>query len=329
MAMLSDYCRRIQELLLRYCDSLRVDSGGNLHDEAIAAENVFREILNATYGWNLTNANAANPLTAGYDLIDDEARILVQVSKDDSSEKMRHSFSALDAPSFQGYTFKFMMLVARHRRYAKQFDPPQGIHFDVQKDVLDISSLMNYLRNLPLETVREVHELVERHMESAVDVRSIPTCLGKVVRALIPKSFESCGGLGGATVFRIEAKIETNHLGAYRRRITEAAAYSHLITELYDAYASAGTYDGQAILASLADDYDRLVAREDDSLAVFDGLVDVLLGRLADDAAVSDIPYEMRLRCVNIVLADAFMRCRIFEGPDLTVEGGGHNDLDR
>lgn len=55
MAMLSDYCRRIQELLLRYCDSLRVDSGGNLHDEAIAAENVFKEILNATYGWNLTN----------------------------------------------------------------------------------------------------------------------------------------------------------------------------------------------------------------------------------------------------------------------------------
>ncbi len=186
MAMLSDYCRRIQELLLRYCDSLRVDSGGNLHDEAIAAENVFKEILNATYGWNLTNANAADPLTAGYDLIDDEEHILVQVSKDDSSEKIRHSFSALDASSFQGYTFKFMMLVPRHRRYSKPFDPPQGIHFDGQEDVLDISSLMNYLRNLPLETVREVHELVEQHMMRAVDVRSIPTCLGKVVRALIP-----------------------------------------------------------------------------------------------------------------------------------------------
>lgn len=329
MAMLSDYCRRIQELLLRYCDSLRVDSGGNLHDEAIAAENVFKEILNATYGWNLTNANAADPLTAGYDLIDDEEHILVQVSKDDSSEKIRHSFSALDASSFQGYTFKFMMLVPRHRRYSKSFDPPRGIHFDGQEDVLDISSLMNYLHNLPLATVREVHELVEQHMMSAVDVRSIPTCLGKVVRALIPKSLASFGDSGAVPVFRIDKKIEKNRLGAYRRRISEAAAYSHLITDLYAAYASAGTYDGQAILASLADDYDRLVAREDDSLAVFDGLADVLLDRLADDAAVSDIPYEMRQRCVNIVLADAFMRCRIFEGPDLTVEGGGHNDLDR
>lgn len=80
MANLSRYCERIQESLLRYCDSLKVDSRGNLQNEALYAEYVFRDVTNLAFGWNLKNANEDDVLTAGFDLVDPEERILIQVT---------------------------------------------------------------------------------------------------------------------------------------------------------------------------------------------------------------------------------------------------------
>lgn len=45
------------------------------------------------YGWNLESANVKRINTAGYDLVDDGAKLFVQVSKDSSREKIKHSSS--------------------------------------------------------------------------------------------------------------------------------------------------------------------------------------------------------------------------------------------
>ena len=325
MANLSRYCERIQESLLRYCDSLKVDSRGNLQNEALYAEYVFRDVINLAFGWNLKNANEDDVLTAGFDLVDPEERILIQVTKDSSRAKIEHSFETLESTAYQGYRFLFMLLVSNHPKYTRSFESPQGIVFDPAQDILDIAQLMKRIRALPIAKVHEVYECVEQHLESTLDARNIPTSLGKVLMALAPHDMVSGKKLDKTVAFMISDKISVNKLGAYHRRISRAATFSHLVVQLYGAYAAAGTYEGETILVSLADDYDVLAAREDDSLAIFDGLVDVLMDRLERDASVADVTYEMRRFCVTIVLVDAFMRCRIFRGPNV-FDGGGVPD---
>lgn len=326
MANLSRYCELIQELLLRYCDSLRVDSRGNLQNETLYAEYVFRDVINLAYDWDLENANATDSRTAGFDLVDTNARILIQVTKNTQRTKIEHSFETLDSATYQGYRFKFLLLVPNRPKYSKPFKPPQGIVFDQTQDIWDMAFLMERIRALPISKVQEIYECVDRHLESTLDIKSIPTCLGKVLRALVSGAMVSSKELERTVAFKIADKISVNRLGAYHGRIVRAAKYSHWVVQLYETYAAAGTCEGEAILFSLADDYDMLAVRDEDSLTIFDGLVDVLMDRLAHDASLQDIAYEMKRFCVTIVLVDAFMRCRIFKGPDVMSGGGAPDD---
>jgi hypothetical protein len=92
--------KHINMLLVMHCDSLKADGSGNLQDSAVLSEYFFRDLLNCAYGWQLEDANDTVANTPGYDLVDDERRIFVQVSKDASREKIKKSLEKIDLPKY-------------------------------------------------------------------------------------------------------------------------------------------------------------------------------------------------------------------------------------
>lgn len=110
-----------------------------------------------------------------------------------------------------------------------------------------------------------------------------------------------------------------------RTYIAEAATYTPYLMDVYEAYDHEGSNEVPALLMSLSREYlikRRELARESsDAIEVFYELEDRLLKRIANDPAVIDIDSEVRQLCVDIVLVDAFMRCRIFEGPNVMDAG--------
>ncbi|MGF2410687.1 MAG: SMEK domain-containing protein, partial [Ferruginibacter sp.] len=71
---------RLTCLLARFRYEVEIASAQNYNDHATLAEEVVRDLLNiiyTTYGWNLKKA--VNPTQKGYDLIDTENKIVVQV----------------------------------------------------------------------------------------------------------------------------------------------------------------------------------------------------------------------------------------------------------
>lgn len=320
MSVRGDYCRSIQQVLVAYCGSLRVDSGGNLQDESIYAENIFRSILNEVYGWGLLNANAAEFNSSGFDLIDRDRNILIQVSKDSSSGKIQSTLERLRKRAFpEPQRIKFMFLVEEVPKYKVVFSPPQGFIFDVKQDVISVKTLMSDIRNLPIECLHRVYDLVMQEIGITPNVKRVPTCLGRVVKALIPTALNEPAPVGETVAFRIDNKIAANALEARRHRIAEYASYTHLLTGLYRAYDAEVCNDGRLLLQSLPADYDLAAKDSSDPANVFDNLLDILLGRLDADGSLSDIDFEMRRHCAEIILVDAFMRCRIFKGPDVRV----------
>lgn len=320
MSVRGDYCRSIQQVLVTYCGSLRVDGGGNLQDESIYAENIFRSILNEVYGWDLLNANATEFNNSGFDLIDRDRNILIQVSKDSSSGKIQSTLERLGKRAFpEPRRIKFMFLVEEAPKYKVMFSPTQSFVFDVKQDVISIKTLMADIRDLPIERLRRVYDLVNQEIGITPNVKRIPTCLGRIVKALIPAALNEPAPVGEVVAFRIDDKIVTNALETRRHRIAEYASYTHLLTGLYSAYDAEGCNDGRLLLQSLPADYDLAAKDSSDPSSIFDNLLDILLDRLDADGSLSDIDFEMRRHCVEIILVDAFMRCRIFKGPDVRV----------
>ena len=82
----------------------------NLTDLHVQSENFFAGLLNIIYGWNLRNANSDKHNAEGVDLVDDEAKVIVQVTGTCSKGKIDHSLSELKE-AYKGYRFVFFPVV--------------------------------------------------------------------------------------------------------------------------------------------------------------------------------------------------------------------------
>jgi hypothetical protein len=74
------YTPQIRSLLFGLADEVTDANKLNLHDAAINCENLFRDLLNLIYGYNLQNSNQGNLNQNVYDLDDKKKKICIQVT---------------------------------------------------------------------------------------------------------------------------------------------------------------------------------------------------------------------------------------------------------
>ena len=67
----------------------------NLYDINITSENFYAGLLNLIMGWNLRNVNFSEKNTPGIDLVDDDNKITVQVTSNNTSDKIKHTIDAV------------------------------------------------------------------------------------------------------------------------------------------------------------------------------------------------------------------------------------------
>jgi hypothetical protein len=94
----------------------------NLTDIHVVSEDFYAGLLNIAYGWHLKNANTVHPNVEGIDLVDDEARVIVQVSATCSKKKIDHSLHGIDA-AFRGYHFYFFPIITGKWRIRSKLTP--------------------------------------------------------------------------------------------------------------------------------------------------------------------------------------------------------------
>ena len=80
----------------------------NVLDLNIYAETFYAEIINLVFGYNVKNANIEKHNNAGYDLIDSEQRIVIQVTSNTKKDKVQKTIESLDIQQYAGY--KLVML---------------------------------------------------------------------------------------------------------------------------------------------------------------------------------------------------------------------------
>lgn len=110
--MPSSYFENLHRILSLYYELIERSNSLALQNEATTAENFFCAFLNQALGWNLQNANELAPNQSGFDLVDLEKGIAVQVTSNKQYAKKRKQTIAAFATNNDKRIKKVIILFA-------------------------------------------------------------------------------------------------------------------------------------------------------------------------------------------------------------------------
>lgn len=292
------------------------DSGKlNLLDINVHAEDFYRDLLNLIYCWQLQNMNQWNQNAAGGDLWYNGGKLVIQVSSTTTKDKIQSSIDKLSEEQFAGYRFKFLRIDGDVKKLRKEsFNTHDDIAFAPSVDIIDISTLLKDIAHLGIDSLIKVYELCVKEIIPLDTPKITETDLAIVVKALATNVRDWSKGRRPIE-YDVEKKIVFNHLEEHRRLINDYKLYIGKLTAVYDEFVDNGTDYSFIILQNLSDMYSRYLGQYE-SNALFDKIVDEARELAMNSKSAEDIPVDRVNVCINVIVIDAFIRCKIFEDPE-------------
>ena len=289
----------------------------NLLDSNVLLEDVFKEILNITYGLKLQNANLIKQNIRAIDLIDCSSKTIIQVSSDNSKTKVQTSLDMIELPKYDGYTFKFVCIskgVSHLKKY--HFNVPEGISFNAEKDSYDDKRILKDVSYKDIDTKRNLASYLEKSILPATADERRPSVITYVINRLADEPLAEIAVNPDTKSFDLEPKIDFNSLKKWRDIISEYTVFSLLVDKIYRAYDEQGVNKSFAVLSSLHDLYLNL-ASELTGDALFDKLLESVYDIVNKDYECNESLTREELQMnIKIVLVDAFVKCKIFKKPE-------------
>ena len=309
------YVTKIKTLLNILKGEIKDSGKLNLLDVNVHVEDFFRDLLNLIYGWQLQNMNQSDPNAAGGDLCSDYDKIVIQVSSTTTKDKIQSSIDKLSAEQFAEYRFKFLRIDGDVIKLRKEsYNTDDDIVFDPSVDIIDISTLLKDIANLDIACLRRVCELCEKEIVPLDTPKVTETDLAIVVKALAT-NVKDWSKDRRPIEFDVDKKIYFNHLEGKKRLINYYKLYIGKLNVVYGEFVDNATDYSFIILQNLSDMYSGYLGQFE-SNALFDKIVDEARELALNSRSAVDIPVDRVNICINVIVVDAFIRCRIFEDPE-------------
>lgn len=287
----------------------------NLTDIHVLSEDFYAGLLNIVYDLHLKNINTVVSNAEAIDLVDDVAKIIIQVSATCSKKKIDHSLKEIPS-KYAGYHFRFLPLIVGSASSQKKqiYSPPYGVVFDPKKDIIEKYELIKILQS---DTTGG------RLVDAAAYLR-------KNLRRSIPSNDRLMSGLEyvifelskdgsddprfDATTFRIEEKIAFNGLSYGQDVINDYMSHYNKVERIYDEYAKQGQNKSKSVLQKLHSIYLSL-KRESSGDELFKKIEQEIVAQIDATNMPPAFTKEELEMCVDILMVHAFMECKIFEKP--------------
>ena len=310
---LMDYFNYIEEHLSFLAFRIVTRGTLNLNDINIHSESFFMHLLNCIYDWNLYNANAERNNMPGIDLIYNTEAIIIQVSSTSTKEKIQNSLNKIPIAKFNGYNFKFLSLAREVDKLTKKyFSVPKGIEFNPNKDIIDLKTLLVYIKDLPIGKIEAIYNLVKKELSFDTEEQKRETGIAYVINELAKEEFKEVNF--DTSEFDIEKKIIKNNLSVFKDIIAQYSVYYTTIQKVYDEYDKIGKNKSMAVLHTINKEY--LSNKEKfngDSL--YNEIAKNIKKKLSLSSNLEQFNENALELYVDIVLVDSFIRCKIFEKP--------------
>jgi len=197
----NEYFNYIEEKLSLVATRINNRSPNNLLELNVRAENLYQGLLNRLFKWDLASNNIECANAAGFDLVDDKLKIIIQVSSESSKKKVQMSLDKVPAV-YAGYSFKFISISksAKHLRKHSYSKTPLNLKFNPKEDIYDVSKLIALIGNLDIDRLKEIYVYFFKLFESD------NTDLGRPKSILL-----SCPHIGDNQLIGREKALESLH----------------------------------------------------------------------------------------------------------------------
>ena len=280
------------------------------------SENFFRDLCNIIFEWKLVNANTYNPNNPGFDLIDEQNQITIQVSSSHTKNKIENSLNKEIYKRYAKYRFIFIAITGesldglKKAIYTNSFD----INFNPKEDIWNIKTLINKIVDLEIEPLEEVYNLVHKEFEMKREI-IFESSLTRVVKILLKGlSFDKVAP-PNYDDFNIEKKIQINNLNELKSFIKEYTQYHNKLDSIYRDFDNEGEHASFFVLSIVRDKYLKEKDKEQTTIDIFYAILNEIKQYIKENSQNNEITAEELDIAVNIIVVDAFIRCKIFEFP--------------
>ena len=298
--------------------SVRVASRGalNMYDINIHCEDFYMHLLNLLYNWNLINANAIQHNTPAIDLIYNGENIIVQVSSTNTANKIQTSLDKLEK-KYANYNFKFISIAKPVKKLrGHSFNIPTGLNvvFNPQEDIYDIASILEKIKSLSITEIKPIYDFIHKELNFESNELKLETGLAHVINELSAINLQSDAINFDTLSFDLENKITKNNLSVFKGVIEQYDVYYNVVQKIYNEFDALGNNKSFAVLQTINKVYLQLKPQFSGDL-LYSAIVENLKEKLSLSANLKQFHTEDLELYVDIILVDAFIRCKIFEKP--------------
>ena len=295
----------------------RIHSRGKLNILGlhVHSEDFYLHFFNKLYGWNLTNLNNKLQNVEAIDLVDNSSKIIVQVSATSTKEKIESTLQKDMLKTYNKYNFKFISIskdasALRKRTYAN----PHGVTFVPLNDIYDTISILNYIKSIDIDNQKIIYQFIKNELGNEVDIVKLDSNLAMVINILSKEDWDIQDSLDSIDSFEIERKISFNNLSTVKYIIDDYKVHYNRVDKIYSEFDFMGNNKSSSVLGTIRIEYIKAMNTvHDDDLFIL--VLNKIQEKTLQSANCNQIPIDELELCVNILVVDAFIRCKIFENP--------------
>jgi hypothetical protein len=297
----------------------RISSGGKLNVLGLHAhsENFYLHFFNLLYGYELKNMNQSFRNVEAIDLIDTNHKVMIQVSSTNTKQKVENALSKPVLSEYAGFTFKFIAIGSDAEKLRNAtFANPYGVVFNPAKDIHDVVSILSDILVLGIDPLISIYEFIRKELGNEIDIVKMDTNLAAIINILAKEKWVDSGCEPTVNSFDIDRKITYNRLSSSTYLIEEYKAYYSRIDAKYADFDENGLNASVSVLALIQREYLKLKHAELKADDVFFTVIEKLQEIVLNSSNFVRIPIDELELCIDILVVDAFIRCKIFENPE-------------
>lgn len=312
------YFNYIEEKLNTLASRIEVRSKLNLLELNIHSENFFACLCNIIFDLELENLNFSYQNIDGIDLIDRKNKVVVQVSSTCTKAKIESSLSKKVYIKYKDYSYKFMSISkkASNSLKNKTFRNPYSMKFDPKQDIWDIVILLRKILDQTVYKQRRLYDFIKTELGQDVDCIKIESNLAKVINILAEEKLDNNADSPEINSFAIEHKISFNDLEGAKDIIDDYKIFYHRLDEIYSEFDKEGKNKSISVLQAIRRQYIELNRLNNTPLDIFYEIINCVMKVIIESSNYIEIPREELHMCVEILVVDTFIRCKIFKNPE-------------
>lgn len=284
----------------------------NLH---IHSENFYLHFFNLMFDYELVNLNSVAQNVEAIDLIDHKNKIIIQVSATCTKQKIETTLAKDIFKKYKDYSFKFISISKDASGLReKTFLNPHSVKFQPNKDIHDITSVLDKILGEDIIKQRDLYKFIKNELGEEIDVVKLDSNLATVINILSLEDWNDSSIDNNFNSFEIDRKIQFNELDEARELIEEFCVYYKKVDEKYTEFDLSGVNKSNSVLNSIRREYRKLKKLENKDDIFFD-TIENIKNKVLESKNLKNIPIDEIELCVDILVVDAFIRCKIFENP--------------